>query len=309
MSRVVVTSSPSFGRYSEEPIEVLHQAGCQLRFVPPGDLPALHTALAEASGWITGFEPVGAATLDDAPNIRVVAKCGAGMDNFDHDYLRRRGIAAVSVPGGNAAAVAEYTMGQLIALARGTVSNDHSVRSGIWGPMVGRGLDGLTLGIVGFGAIGRRLGTLARAFGLTVIVSDPVVDGGAAAACGADVVSLPDLLARADVVTLHVPLTASTRYLIGAPEIELMRPGALLINNSRGGVVDESALIAALRSGRLGGAALDALESEPLPVGSPLLGVTNLLLSPHTAGYSDSALATVTLRCAAALIQALDGDR
>lgn len=309
MNRVVVTSSPTFGRYSEEPIEVLRQAACQVRFVPPGDLPSLHAALAEANAWITGFEPVGAATLDGAPNIRVVAKCGAGMDNFDHDYLRSRGITAVNVPGGNAAAVAEYTMGQLIALTRGVVANDHSVRLESWGPMVGRGLDRLTLGIVGFGAIGRRLGTLARVFGLTVVVSDPAADTAAAAACDAEVVPLPDLLARADIVTLHVPLTASTRYLIGAPEIELMRPGALLINNSRGGVVDEGALVAALRSGRLGGAALDALESEPLPAGSPLRGAANLLLSPHTAGYSDSALATVTLRCAAALVHALDGDR
>jgi len=153
MSRVVVASSPTFGRYSDAPVELLRSAGCEVRFIARDDRPALAAALRDASAWITGFEPVGAATLDDAPHIRVVAKCGAGMDNFDHDYLHGRGIAWVNVPGGNSGAVAEYTLGQLIALARGVAANDRSVRNGVWRPVVGQGLDGRTLGVVGFGAI------------------------------------------------------------------------------------------------------------------------------------------------------------
>jgi len=309
MSRVVVASSPTFGRYSDAPVELLRSAGCEVRFIARDDRPALAAALRDASAWITGFEPVGAATLDDAPHIRVVAKCGAGMDNFDHDYLHGRGIAWVNVPGGNSGAVAEYTLGQLIALARGVAANDRSVRNGVWRPVVGQGLDGRTLGVVGFGAIGRRVAALARAFGMNVLVTDPAVDAAVLADTAAAAVPLDELLRRSDAVSLHVPLVDSTRHLIGADELATMRPQALLVNDSRGGTVDEVALVAALRAGTIAGAALDATAREPLPADSPLLDAPNLLLSPHTAGYSDTALATVTMRCAESLLAALDGDR
>ena len=309
MSRVVVASSPTFGRYSDAPVELLRSAGCEVRFIARDDRPALAAALRDASAWITGFEPVGAATLDDAPHIRVVAKCGAGMDNFDHDYLHGSGIAWVNVPGGNSGAVAEYTLGQLIALARGVAANDRSVRNGVWRPVVGQGLDGRTLGVVGFGAIGRRVAALARAFGMNVLVTDPAVDAAVLAETAAAAVPLDELLRRSDAVSLHVPLVDSTRHLIGADELATMRPQALLVNDSRGGTVDEVALVAALRAGTIAGAALDATAREPLPADSPLLDAPNLLLSPHTAGYSDTALATVTMRCAESLLAALDGGR
>jgi phosphoglycerate dehydrogenase-like enzyme len=303
---VVVTSSPTFGQYSAAPVELLRDAGYEVRFVARDDRSGLLEALRDAAAWITGFEPVSAETLAAAPDIRVVGKCGAGMDNFDFDYLTSRGIGWVNVPGGNSGAVAEYTIGQLLALTRGIAANDRLVREGAWRPVVGRGLDGATLGVVGFGAIGRSVAALARAFGMSVLITDPAADPAAVAAVDGRAVPLEELLGAADAVSLHIPLVEATRHLIGAAELAAMKPTAYLINASRGGTVDEVALAHALREGQLAGAALDVAEQEPLPAESPLREVPNLLLSPHTAGYSDVALAIVTMSCAESLLAALE---
>ncbi|WP_406071076.1 phosphoglycerate dehydrogenase [Micromonospora sp. NBC_01638] len=301
----VISSSPTFGRYSEEPLELLRAAGCSVQLIDRGDTHALMQALPDATAWIAGFEPVDETTLAHAPNIKVVAKCGAGMDNFDLRYLKERGIATVNVPGGNARPVAEYTVGQIVALARGILANDQSVRAGKWGPTIGRGLDGRTLGIVGFGAIGQEVAKLATVFGMSVIVTDPLVGQAALDAHSVQAVALDELLEKADVVSIHVPLAETTRNLIGEAELAMMAPHALLINNSRGGILDERALAAALTAGTIAGAALDVFEQEPLPKDSPLLSVPRLVLSSHTAGYSDSALAVVTRRCAESVLETL----
>jgi phosphoglycerate dehydrogenase-like enzyme len=301
----VVSSSPSFGRYSDEPVQLLQDAGLTVELVERGDTERLRVALRTADAWIAGFEPVDSTTLTDAPELKVAAKCGAGLDNFDLDYLRERGIAVVSVPGGNSAAVAEYAMAQVLALARGVAANDAAVRTGAWKPNVGMGLAGRTLGIVGFGAIGRRLAQLATAFDMRLIVADPFLNAASGAAEGVQVVELPALLATADVVSLHVPLSDATRHLIGEAELAQMQPHALLVNDSRGGIVDEQALARALAAGTIAGAAVDVFADEPAPPDLPLLSAPNLLVSPHTAGYSDSALATVTLTCARSILEAL----
>jgi D-3-phosphoglycerate dehydrogenase len=300
--RTVISSSPTFGRYSDEPVELLRAADCTVQLLEPGDRDSLMRMLPDAHAWITGFEPVNESTLTDAGRIQVVAKCGVGMDNFDMDYLAGRGIAAVNVPGGNSGAVAEYTLAQVLALARGVVVNDGAVRNGAaWKPNIGLGLDGRTIGIVGFGAIGQKVAQLARVFGMSVIVADPLAEQATLDAHAVASMTLIELLHRADVVSIHVPLTDDTRHMIGAAELSAMPPHALLVNNSRGGVVDEDAVTAALQAGSLAGAALDVFEREPLSHDSRLCATPNLILSPHTAGYSDSALAAVTRRCAEAV--------
>lgn len=301
----VVSSSPSFGRYSQEPVLLLQDAGLSVELVERGDTERLRAALRTADAWIAGFEPVDGTTLADAAQLRVAAKCGAGLDNFDLDYLRERGITVVSVPGGNSSAVAEYAMVQMLALARGVVANDVAVRTGAWKPNVGMGLAGRALGIVGFGAIGRHLAHLATAFGMRVIVADPYLDAASARAEGVEVVELAALLSTADVVSLHVPLSDATRNLIGERELAQMQPHAVLVNDSRGGIVDEQALARALTAGTIAGAAVDVFADEPAAPDLPLLAAPNLLVSPHTAGYSDSALATVTLTCARSVLDAL----
>lgn len=305
----VVSSSPSFGRYSDEPVRLLERAGCDVELLERGDAAALAKALPGADAWIVGFEPVDASTLEETSSLRVAAKCGAGLDNFDKDYLEQRGIAVVSVPGGNSSAVAEYAMAQILGLARGVVANDAAVRSGAWRPFVGMGLAGRLLGIVGYGAIGSELARLASAFGMAVMVADPflerapVIDGERLR-----LVSLPALLEGADVVSLHVPLNDQTRGLIGEAELRTMQPHALLVNDSRGGVVDEVALATALSAGWIAGAAMDVFVDEPLTSGDPLLSSPGLVVSPHTAGYSDAALLEVTSQCARSVLGALQSS-
>jgi len=308
MTWTVVSSSPSFGMYSDEPLELLRDAGCRVTLLPRDDRVALDAGLEAADAWIAGFEQVDASTLAEVGRLRVVAKCGAGLDNFDLTYLGERGIATVSVPGGNSGAVAEYAIGQLLALSRGVAANDRSLRQGHWGPHVGRGLDGRMLGVVGFGRIGQRVAAIATAFGMQVTATDPVMDAATIRTHGAEPVTLDQLLSGADAVSLHVPLSEGTRHLIGARELALLAPHAVLLNCSRGGVVDETALLDALVRGALAGAALDVFAQEPLPGGSPLLDAPNLLLSSHTAGYSDTALAAVTLECATKLLAALEAS-
>lgn len=223
--------------------------------------------------------------------LRVVGRLGVGLDNIDVAACEARGIAVIPATGANALAVAEYVIATAMVLLRGAYLSSGAVGTGKW-PRValseGRESAGKTLGIVGFGGIGRLAAKLARSLGMRVIGYDPMLDAGAAVwrEHGTTCCGLDELLREADAVTLHVPLTDATRKLLDANRIGMMKPGAVLINTARGGIVDEAALAEALRAGRLGGAALDVFEQEPLPAGSPLAEVPNLILTPHIAGVT-----------------------
>jgi len=234
---------------------------------------------------------VNAGLLAGAPALKVVGRLGVGLDNIDVDACRTRGIEVIPATGANALAVAEYVIGTAMLLLRGAYVSSAAVGSGEWPrPALsnGRELAGKTLGIIGFGGIGRLAGRLGRALGMRVIGFDAQIAPSSSVwnEEGAEPRSFDALLTEADVVTLHVPLVAATRHLIDAARLARMKPGAVLINTARGGVVDESALAAALKSGRLGGAALDVFEQEPLAAGSALAGCPNLLLTPHIAGVT-----------------------
>ena len=235
--------------------------------------------------------PVDAALLASAPLLRVVGRLGVGLDNIDVEACAARAIAVIPATGANAQAVAEYVVAAAMLLLRGAYNASADVAAGRWPRPVlsnGRELAGTTLGLIGFGGIGRLTGRLARALGMRTIGFDPQLppeapvwsdEGTWPRACD-------EALSEADVVSLHVPLTPATRNLMDAARIAAMKPDAILVNTSRGGVVDEAALAAALRSGRLAGAALDVFEGEPLPAGSPLADCPNLLLTPHIAGVT-----------------------
>jgi (S)-sulfolactate dehydrogenase len=252
----------------------------------------LRASLATADALIVrNRTQVDATLLAGAPTLKVVGRLGVGLDNIDVDACRARGIEVIPATGANALAVAEYVIGAAMLLLRGAYSSSTAVASGDWPRAAlasGRELSGKTLGIVGFGGIGRLVARLGRALGMRVVGSDPQVPASAAAwrEEGAESRELDALLAEADVVTLHVPLVEATRHLVDAARLARMKPEAILINTARGGVVDEAALAAALKSGRLGGAALDVFEHEPLAAGSPLAGCPNLLLTPHIAGVT-----------------------
>jgi (S)-sulfolactate dehydrogenase len=234
---------------------------------------------------------VDATLLASAPGLRVVGRLGVGLDNIDVDACAARGIAVIPATGANAQAVAEYVIAAAMLLLRGAYRASADVAAGRWprGALSdGRELAGKTLGLIGFGGIGRLTGRLARALGMRTIGFDPQLPAISAIWTDEQTLSrtLDETLSQADVVSLHVPLTSMTRNLMDATRIAAMKPDAILINTSRGGVVDEAALAAALRSGRLAGGALDVFEREPLPAGSPLADCPNLLLTPHIAGVT-----------------------
>jgi (S)-sulfolactate dehydrogenase len=245
-----------------------------------------------------------------APRLRVVGRLGVGLDNIDVAACAARGVEVIPATGANALAVAEYVIGAAMLLLRGAFQSTADVSGGHWPRSAlsnGRELAGKTLGLVGFGGIGRLTGRLARALGMRSVGFDPHV--AATSAVWSDEQTSPrafaELLAEADVVSLHVPLTAATRGLIDAGRLATMKPDAILVNTARGGVVDEAALAAALRAHRLGGAALDVFDHEPLASGSPLAGCPRLLLTPHIAGVTRESNQRVSALIADKVTQAL----
>jgi (S)-sulfolactate dehydrogenase len=223
------------------------------------------------------------------PELRAVGRLGVGLDNIDTETCRARGIAVLPATGGNTVSVAEYVVAAVLMLRRGAYQATDAVLAGDWPRqrLIGGEAAGATLGLVGFGAIARATAERARALGMAIAAHDPFLPEGDPAWAGTtrhD--SLDALIAEADALSLHVPLTPETRGLIGRDRLARMRPGAVLVNTARGSVVDEAALGEALRAGRLGGAALDVFETEPLPAGSPLAGAPNLIATPHIAGVT-----------------------
>jgi len=249
--------------------------------------------------------------LAAAGKLKVVGRLGVGLDNIDLPGCEARGIRVIPASGANALAVAEFVIGAAMVLLRGAYLSTAAVASGEW-PRAslsqGRELAAKTLGVVGFGSIGRLTAKLARALDMTVIGFDPQIPATASSWVEHETVPnrLDDLLRTADVVSLHVPLTPATRHLIDAAKLALMKRDAVLINTARGGVVAEGALAEALRMGKLGGAALDVFENEPLPAGSPLSGCPNLLLTPHVAGVTRESNQRVSALIAGSVAAALD---
>lgn len=264
----------------------------------------------DVAGWILDGEPCGERELDAMPGLRFVACVRGGPVNVDIGAATRRGIPVLYAPGRNAESVADFVIGQIIALVRHIAHTHNLLRSGslseerktrvreradvVWRPSdpqalipyhVFRGpeLRTLTLGLLGLGRVGERVAAKALALEMRVIAHDPNVTETAGAISPVQLVARDELLARADVLSLHA---RGDRVLIGAPEILAMRPGAFLVNTARGAILDHDALVAALRDGRLGGAALDVFPDEPLTSGDPLLGLDNVVLTPHIAGAS-----------------------
>lgn len=245
---------------------------------------------------------VDAALLAAWPDMRAVGRLGVGLDNIDVAACKARGIAVLPATGGNTVSVAEYVMAAVLMLRRGAYHGSASVLAGEWPRqrMMGAEVSGAVLGLVGYGAIARATADRARAFGMEIAAFDPFLPTGDAAWEGVDrCETVESLLAVADAVSLHVPLTDATRGMIDAARLGLMKPGAVLVNTARGGVVDESAMAAALKAGTLDGAALDVFEAEPLKAGSPLADAPNLIATPHIAGVtreSNTRISWITVR-------------
>lgn len=250
--------------------------------------------------------------LASAQKLEVVGRLGVGLDNIDVEACKARGIAVYPATGANDVSVAEYVITAMLVLLRGAWFANAEVIAGKWPRMstIGREVYGKTLGLVGLGGIARETATRARALGMDVLAYDPHLPTNHAAWSLASAVDFDALLARSDVISLHVPLTASTRKMIGASQISAMKRGSIIINAARGGVVDEEAVVAALRSGQLGGAALDVFDTEPLDAnsGSRFADAPNLLLTPHIAGVTEESNVRVSEVTAKAVLNHLTGS-
>ena len=248
--------------------------------------------------------------LDALAQCTVVGRLGVGLDNIDVAACESRGIRVIPATGANALSVAEYVIASAMLLLRGAYGSTAEVAAGRWPRNAlsnGRELSGKTLGLVGFGAIGQLTARLAKALGMRTVAFDAMMDAGhpAFAETGTLALSLDELVAQADVVSLHVPLVDGTRNLFGAARIAAMKGGAVLINTSRGGIVDEAAVALALREGRLGGAALDVFDAEPLAASPHFEGCPNLLLTPHIAGVTAESNERVSSLIAQKVLEAL----
>jgi (S)-sulfolactate dehydrogenase len=271
----------------------------------------LVAALREARALIVrNRTQVRGALLESAVRLEVVGRLGVGLDNIDVRACETRGIAVYPATGANDLSVAEYVITAALMLLRRAWFASARVAAGEWPrtESMGRELAGKRLGLVGYGAIARVTGRMARDLGMTVAAYDPLLPEDHPAWAGALRQALPDLLSASDVVSLHVPLTDATRNMLDAKAVAGMKPGAILINAARGGVVDEAALCAALRSGYLGGAALDVFAREPVDAtsGAQFAGVPNLILTPHIAGVTEESNVRVSAVTAEAVARHLD---
>ena len=253
------------------------------------------------------------ALLDAGTNLEVIGRLGVGLDNIDMRACKKRDIRVFPATGANVVSVAEYVIATLLILFRGAYSASEEVLAGKWprNDYMGLEVSGKTLGIMGFGAIGRAVATRAIAMDMKVIAYDAMIDpeSGCWEKFGVEPVALDGLLKRSHAVTLHVPLSEQTRHIIDRRALRSMKKGAIIINTARGGVLDEAALADALKNGRLRGAALDVYENEPLPAGSHLVGIPNLILTPHIGGVTRESNERVGAMIAERVIHALTGKQ
>ncbi|MHB8577105.1 MAG: 2-hydroxyacid dehydrogenase [Dehalococcoidia bacterium] len=231
---------------------------------------------------VRAYTPLNEQVLSALPDLRLIAVFGTGTDNIDLAAADRLGIVVTNAPGANARSVAEHTIALLFATVRAIPAHDRELRAGLWQHHDGVELEGKTIGVVGLGNIGGRVARMAGALDMRVLGWSLTHDEDRAARLGVTLVELDDLLRGSDIVSLNVALSDRTRGLIGARELALMKPGAFIINTARGALIDELALVAALREGRIAGAGLDVFGTEPLPVDNPLLALENVVVAPHT---------------------------
>lgn len=291
-------------------LEILRGAGVEVIDATAAARMELEALVADADALLVRSRTrVDGALLAAGRRLKIVGRAGIGVDNVDLAAATERGILVFNVPAANLLAATEHTFALLLALARNVPTANAALKEGAWDRkrFLGTELHGKTLGVVGLGRIGQQVASRARAFGMGLVAHDPFLDAGVGDRLDVPLIDLDDLLARADVVTLHLPLTPRSRGLLGAAELSRMKPGALLVNCARGGIVDESALLEALEAGKLGGAALDVFETEPHP-DERLVRHPRVVATPHLGAQTREAQDRASVEAARTLLDALSGS-
>ena len=306
----VVVTDDRFGSYREEQ-EVLAPLGAGLEVKNLGGPPDAIAALRHADAILVNLFPLTAQIISELEKCRVISRYGVGYDNVDVDAATRKGIWVARVPDYCHEEASDQSLALLLACVRKIAYKDRKIRQGAWnlhGDQPTGRIAGKTLGIVGYGRVGRAVHRKVGGFGLgRVLVCDPTEDPEIIRAAGARKVGLRELIEQSDFISLHVPLKPDTLHLIGRSELAQMKPGVILINCSRGPVVDEQALAEALVSGHIGGAGLDVFETEPLPVHSALRSLDNVVLSDHAGWYSEESVVELKRKAARNVAAVLGG--
>lgn len=299
----IFVSTTSFAKHDPLPLKLLKDAGMDVQLNPYGRKLTTDECLhlyKEIDGLIAGTEALTADVLKSAQNLKVISRCGVGTDNIDWEAARQQGIQVFNTPDSPTLAVAELTVGLILALLRHIPSSDRDVRAGKWQKRMGNLLQGKKVGIIGLGRIGQQVAELIVALGAQVAYCDPAVKK-----AGYTSLSLDELLSRSDIVSLHLTGEASDKPLLGSKELRQMRKGSWLINCARGGMVDENALYQVLQEGQLAGAALDVFAEEPY--NGPLAKLGNVILTPHIGSYAIEARVEMETQAAKNLIEGLKG--
>lgn len=310
MPPTVVIAYPGFGDISVES-HLLQAAGLEVVHTQTTTTPAAQAAMRQADAVMVTIQPVSAEMIAGMERCRIISRVGTGLDAIDIPAAAARGIWVTYVPDYSIDEVSTHAITLLLAQARGLAPLLDSTRRGEWDQRpagVVQRLSDQTLGVVGFGRIGQAAAAKGRGLGLRVIAHDDYVPEHAFAAAGVERVDLATLLAESDYISLHAPLTDATRHLINARTLAQMKPSAYLINTARGPLVDEEALLAAVRGGQIAGAALDVLATEPPAPDHPLLHEPRILITPHIAWYSEAAKHDVRVRGAEEVIRVLQGQ-
>jgi D-3-phosphoglycerate dehydrogenase len=302
----ILISTSSFGEHDRSPVRLLESHGFEVVFNPYKRKLKLEEVVElakDCDGIIAGTEPLTEEVFEKLPHLKAISRCGAGLDNVDVGAARKHGIAVKATPDAPTQAVAELAVALILNALRRINFMDRQVRSGAWSKEMGGLLSGKTVGIIGLGRIGRRAAELLRPFGVKILASEPKPDKKWVGENRVTLTSLEGLLKESDIVTLHIPYTEENRNLINAKRLNIMKRGAILVNTSRGGLVDEDALYQALKSEYLGGAALDAMEVEPYA--GPLRELNNAILTPHIGSYALEARVQMEMEAAKNLINML----
>lgn len=315
MTYRVLTSVPAaFKEHCPEMLHILQANDCDVidtwyaEGLPRKELLAI---MKDVDGAIIGLDMIDAEVLNVATRLKVVTKFGAGVDNFDIPALTARGTVLGNVPGVNSTAVAEFTIGLVLAISRRIVEADKACRQGRYNTLPGPELDGKVMGIIGLGRVGQKVARLAQAFGMRVIAYSPHVaanDPETAQELGVPLLSLKEVMKRSDIVSIHTSLTSHTQKMIGEKEMQMMKKTAYLINTARGAILDEEALYRMLKQGVIAGAALDVYSEEP-PTGMPILELDNIVTTPHNASSGTEAIRAVGTIAAENVVRVLHGQK
>lgn len=311
MGKVLVSAS-HFDTLCKQAWELLEANGHEVIFDPSRSFPAYsHEELAEIipdiDAAIIGMDFYNEEVFKMAPKLKCVCKFGVGVDNVNLDDATKYGVKVCNCPGQNSNAVAELTVGFIIAVLRGIIPLHKAMEQSKWPRLMGEELEGKTVGLLGFGAIARQVAKKLSVFDVTVKAFDLFPNEAAAKELGVQMVSQEEVIQTCDVVSLHIPATSENHHLFNAETIASMKDGAYLINAARGALVDLDALAAAIQSGKISGAALDAFEVEPLPGDSPILQCENVVLTPHTGAETKQAYHKVSMVAAQNVIDTLAG--